>query len=211
MTQRGTMPPIADAAADILELQRLVLDFALRDQGRWDELAGLFQPQAPIIVSWYAGPIEGFIAASRALAERGSPPAKHLIGTPRVTRAGARAAGETDVVIAVRLPFADGEVDITSWARFHDLFARDAGIWRIARRDAVYERDRADPVGGASLGAGWSNDDLAAFPPALKHLAKMLSFVGKQVVPMTAVGGSHEERTIRERQAAWLAGDVQQP
>ncbi len=195
----------ASRVADILALQRLVLDFAGRDRGDWDGLQALFLPGAAIHVSWYDGDIEGFVAASRQMAERGAPPSKHLIATPRIDVAGAHAVGETDIVIAVRLPIADGEVDVSSWARFHDLFVSTDGGWRIARRVAVYEKDRVDPVGATPLGAGWSTAELARFPTAYKHLAKMLEQVGRAIVPGTPVSGSAEEKAIAARARDWLA------
>jgi hypothetical protein len=191
--------------SDTLALQRLVLDFALRDHGRWDALQALFLPGATIHVSWYHGAIEGFVAASRRLAESGAPAAKHLIATPRVDVAGRHAAGETDVVIMVRLAVPGGEVDVSSWARFHDQFLRQDGRWRIARRIAVYEKDRVDPVGATRLGEGWSTPDLARYPAAYKHLAKLLEQVGRPIVPGSVVAGTQEEQAIFRDARDWLA------
>jgi hypothetical protein len=191
--------------SDTLALQRLVLDFALRDQSRWDALQALFRPGATIHVSWYNGAIEGFVAASRRMAEAGAPTAKHLIATPRVDIAGRHAVGETDIVIMVRLPIPGGEVDVSSWARFHDQFIREDGGWRIARRIAVYEKDRADPVGATRLGEGWATADLARYPAAYKHLAKLLEQVGRPVVPGSVVAGTQEEQAVFDDARDWLS------
>jgi hypothetical protein len=193
------------SVADTLALQRLVLDFSARDRGQWDALQALFLPGATIHVSWYHGAIEGFVAASRRMAEAGAPPSKHLIATPRIDIRGAHAVGETDIVIMIRLPIFDGELDVSSWARFHDLFAWQDGSWRIARRTAVYEKDRVDPVGATRLGAGWSTAELARFPAAYKHLAKILEQVGRPIVPGSVVSGSPEEQAVFDEARDWLA------
>jgi hypothetical protein len=196
---------LTESVADTLALQRLVLDFSARDRGRWEALQALFLPGATIHVSWYHGPIEGFVAASRRMTEAGAPPSKHLIATPRIDISGAHAVGETDIVIMIRLPIPGGELDVSSWARFHDQFARFDGGWRIAKRVAVYEKDRVDPVGATPLGDGWSAVDLARFPAAYKHLAKLMEQVGRPIVPGSVVSGSPEEQAIFAAARDWLA------
>jgi hypothetical protein len=200
----GIQTPIA-SPADTLALQRLVLDFALRDRGNWAALLALFLPDATIHVSWYHGGIAGFVAASRAMADAGAPASKHLIATPRIDISGRHAAGETDVVIMIRLPIPGGELDVSSWARFHDLFVHRDGTWKIARRIAVYEKDRVDPVGATPLGDGWSTAELARFPPAYKHLAKLLEQLGRPIVPGCVVTGSPEEISLARDAENWLA------
>jgi hypothetical protein len=49
---------------DVLAITQNVAKFAFRDQGRWDELRDLFHPDASMAVTWYSGPIEGFIERS---------------------------------------------------------------------------------------------------------------------------------------------------
>jgi len=70
-------------------IEQNIASFALRD---------LFHPQATIAISWYRGPIEGFIKASRSLAS----PTKHWLGAPRIQVRGERALSEVDVAIMVR-------------------------------------------------------------------------------------------------------------
>jgi hypothetical protein len=204
MPERASDTIMPERVSDTLAIQRLVLDFALRDHGRWDALQALFVPGAAIHVSWYHGAIEGFVAASRRLAEAGAPAAKHLIATPRVDIAGRHAVSETDIVIMVRLPVPGGEVDVSSWARFHDRFVRQEGRWRIAGRIAVYEKDRVDPVGATRLGEGWSTADLARYPAAYKHLAKLLEQIGRPIVSGTVVAGTPEEQVVFRDARDWL-------
>jgi len=197
---------MTDPCADLLALQRLVLDFAHRDRGDWAALQALFVPGARLHLSWYQGPVEGFVAASRAMAEAGAPASKHLIAPPRIDIAGARAIGQTDITILVRLATQGGELDLTSWARFHDRFIREAGQWRIAARVAVYEKDRIDPLPGTHLGEAWSPERLARQPAAYKHLAVLLEQVGQSVGADCITAASPAELALRARDRAWLAG-----
>jgi hypothetical protein len=194
------------AFADVYALQSLVQNFALRDRGDWDGLRALFVPGARIQVSWYDGPIEGFIEASKRMAAAGGASAKHQIWSPRLRVAGARAIGDVDIAICVRLALAGGEVDVTSWARFHDCFERTADGWRIAERRTVYEKDRLDPVGGTRLGEAWAPAALAGYPAAYKHLAKVMELVGRKLPGACVCVGTEEETGVFAAQAVWLGG-----
>jgi hypothetical protein len=190
--------------ADIYALQCLVQNFALRDRGEWENFQALFAPGARIHVTWYDGPIEGFIEASCRLAAAGGAQSKHQIWTPRLQLAGNRAIADTDIAIMVRLIIPAGEVDVTSWARFHDLFERRPEGWRITQRRTVYEKDRLDPVGDTKLGADWSPETLAAHPAAYKHLARLMEFLGRSLPGPSVCAGTAEETAIFAEQAAWL-------
>ncbi len=53
------------------EIADLVNNWAFfRDQEKWDALSATFHEGGTISLSWYAGPHEGFVAASRQLAAR---------------------------------------------------------------------------------------------------------------------------------------------
>jgi hypothetical protein len=58
---------------DVLGIMQNVAKFAFRDQGRWEELRNLFHPNAAIAVTWYSGPIEGFIERSAKMAAADRP------------------------------------------------------------------------------------------------------------------------------------------
>src|SRR5262245_54105234 len=77
--------------------------FAL-DLGEWDTLRACFHPGAKVTVSWYAGPVEGFIERSKEMASARKPEEhrKHWLGNMRSEVVGARAVLETDVMILIR-------------------------------------------------------------------------------------------------------------
>ena len=98
----------------ICEVRR-VWAFSL-DLGEWDTLQACFHPDAKVTVSWYSGPIGGFIERSKTLVAARKPEEhrKHWLGNMRTMINGTRAVLETDVQILIR-EFIDGDLcDYTS-------------------------------------------------------------------------------------------------
>lgn len=193
--------------ADMIRIQQTVLDFAARDQGRWEELLAQFHPDGRIQVSWFRGAFATFVELSRRSAAAAAPVStKHLIAAPRIRLAEDRAVADTDIVIMLRLKIAGHEVDVTSYARFHDWFERRADQWRVLRRVCIYERDRLDPVGDATeFAAVRAGLKLDAFPPAYRHLAGALTALNAPVQPGQVCAGSESEKAIFAADRAWLA------
>jgi len=197
--------PINHAIA-LSEISQAVARFSFRDEERWDELRDLFAPRGSIAVSWYSGPIEGFIEASRVMA--GSPEVltKHWLGTPRIEIHDQRALSEVDVTIKVRSKIGWLEVDVTSFARFFDRFVEcDDGRWRISERVAIYEQDRIDPVKPSAL--FWLLYRLARFqryPAQFRHLAFGLARKGLPLATGIIVAHSDEEKMLKRAAKFWL-------
>ena len=193
---------------DVLAIIQNVAKFAFRDQGRWDELRDLFHPNASISVTWYSGPIDGFIERSIQMAAASRlVTSKHWIGASRVTIEGNRALSDTDVVILARMKLGPIEADLTSYLRFFDRFERlDDGIWRIASRTAIYEKDRIDPVRPSLVYplvyrlAGFSR-----FPRPYRHLAAGLVRSGQVLAKSIIETGTREEAELWQAAKAWLA------
>lgn len=193
---------------DVLAITHTVAKFAFRDQGRWDELRDLFHPDASIAVTWYSGPIEGFIERSAKMAVTNrSVTSKHWIGASRVTIAENRALSDTDVAILARTKLGPVEADVTSYLRFFDRFERrDDGIWRIASRTAIYEKDRIDPVRPSLLYplvyglAGFNR-----FPRPYRHLAAGLVRSGQVLAKPIIETGTSEEAELLQNAKLWLA------
>ena len=176
-------------AEDTLLIIQLIQAWGLwRDQGHWDRLAETFARDGIISVSWFAGLHDDFITRCRATHKKISPRSKHLIGAPFVPVGEGRALAETSVQILGRATLSGVTVDNTSYARFVDRLIRQDGIWRIAERIAIYEKDRLDPVGalaadfarlvggvagkaGAELRAvGAGDGDRVSAPEPARHL-----------------------------------------
>ena len=96
-------------------------------------------------------------------------------------------------------------VDVVCTGRFYDFFARRRGLWRIVRRQPIYEKDRMDPVDPAAKLA-LDPALLAKFPEGYRHLAYLQSKLGfriKQDLPQ--LKGPAVERLYRHGKA-WLDG-----
>lgn len=197
-------------AEDFVEISQSVARFVYRDQGRWEELLALFQPGATLWITWYQGSVEGFVEGSKAMAAKGAGRSRHLIGLPVVEIKGDRALSETDVQICVRIPFAGGEADLVSFARFLDRFERTKdGTWRIARRTAVYERDRLDPVGPVpGFAEAYAAAGFERFPAPARHLAGALASVGQPLAGDILEAGSAAEAGFLEEERTWLRDGV---
>lgn len=189
-----------------MEIADLVNNWAFfRDQEKWDALSATFHQEGTISLSWFSGPHEGFVAASRQLAARGGALLKHYIGVPRIRIEGSRALSEVNVTIMVRAKTPAGEADTTSYARFVDRIEKRDGVWRIVQRVAVYEKDRVDPVDRATLPEAFF-EGLEKYPAELKFLAASLDRGGIPVSPATVLDKSPELAALHTENEAWLEG-----
>ena len=185
---------------DYLEIADLVNRWLFRDTGRFEDLAGLFHPDAEIEVSWFKGAAADFIRASK---ERGAggPGSKHLIGMPVVEFCGARAISETNVVIAIdRGP---ARLGCVQHGRFLDRVERRGGPWRLSKRVCVYDQ-------GWLVGCGQPTEEeraiMAARPHLCAALAAALESLGASFGRELPVKGSALEQRLREEDLLWLGG-----
>jgi hypothetical protein len=192
---------------DATKIRNNVAGFAFRDQGRWAELRALFHPEATIAVTWYNGPVNGFIERSMKMAQAPSGAVtKHWIGASRVTLAGDRALCDTDIIIMVRTRVGPIEVDVASYARFLDRFESRDGVWRVLARSAVYEKDRIDPVAPSMLfPLIYRAARFDRYPRSYRHLAAGLVRSGVGLVPGIIESGTAEEQKLIAAGEAWLA------
>lgn len=191
--------------ADKIAIGEVISSWALyRDQQRWTELAGVFQPGATISLSWFAGPHDVFIGASQKLSADSKAQLKHQLGVPLIKVNGTRATSETSVTILVRSQSPFGDLDTSSYARFFDFLEKQEGQWKIAKRTAIYEKDRVDPVSKGTLPDKFF-EGLEEFPAQLKFLAKSLKQLGRQISPATVFDGSPEMEATYEAGRTWLA------
>ncbi len=191
---------------DAAEIKQNVANFAYRDQGRWEEFRDLFQPDGTIAVTWYSGPIDGFIEASKKMMAAGGAQTKHWIGGARTTIKGDRAICDTDVAIMVRSKLAGLEVDITTFARFFDRFERRADrVWRVAPRVAVYEKDRIDPVAPSlRFRLLYALSGFSRYPAPYRHLAAGLVRSGRKLSADIVEAGSPAEQELWRSARQWL-------
>jgi hypothetical protein len=179
------------------------------DLGEWDSLRSCFHPDASITVSWYSGPLDGFIDRSQAMIAIRKPEEhrKHWLGNMRSEISGTRAVLETDVLILIR-EFIDGTLfDYTSYARFYDLFEKRAGVWRILEWNCIYDKDRLDPVVPARDSASLNAHAMLEGPESGFAFMKLRQSKRGRTIPESVVIRDTEgERNLRRRGEIWLAG-----
>lgn len=187
------------------EIAALVNAWAFhRDQGAWDALLGTFHEAGTISISWFDGPHADFVAASKVMAARSDAVVKHHLGVPMVRVQGKRALSEVNVTIMLRARTPIGEVDSTSYARFYDRLEERGGGWKVARRTAIYEKDRIAPVDRATLPEPFF-EGLERFPAEVRFLAASLERAGQKLSERLVRDKSPEMRALYAEGEAWLS------
>lgn len=195
----------SDTMQDKFEISELINNWALyRDQGDWDALAAVFHGDGAISLSWFDGPHRQFVAASKQLSARPGAIVKHHLGVPSIRVKGIKAVSEVNVTIRVRSRTDVGEVDTTSYARFYDRIEKRAGTWKLLKRVAIYEFDRADPADGHALPEA-TFKELERYPAELKFLASSLDKQGIELSKSVVRDKSPALAELYKSGDAWLA------
>ncbi len=164
-----------------------------RDAGDWDRFAELWHPDGWMSATWFQGPYQEFIRASRKGFENGVR-ILHFLGGTAADVAGDRAVAQTKMTITQRGVVHDTEVDVVCTGRFYDFFARHEGEWRIVHRQPIYETDRMDAVDPAAV-LSLDPGRLNRFPVGYRHLAYLQEAGGQRVRP--DLPGLADEATTR--------------
>lgn len=176
-----------------------------RDQGRWDDLLGIFHSGGQIHVSWFMGAYPDFVERCRQ--NHGRAKSKHLIWPARITLNGTRALSECNVAILVRQAIEGIEVDLTSYARFVDRLEQRDGRWGIVERSTIYEQDRLDPVlPSPAFDALMQKSGAARFPTPYRYMGYRVEAAGRALAEPVHYDGRAETETLKSRYADWVAG-----
>ncbi|HVO16147.1 MAG TPA: nuclear transport factor 2 family protein [Alphaproteobacteria bacterium] len=198
------------AALDRAAAAQVVANWAAwRDRPDWERLATCFHPGGTIAVSWYQGTHEAFITACQDMARAAKPgeSTRHFFSLPWTETRGDRAVAETAAAVQIRARIDGTEVDLQSWLRFNDFLERREGAWRIARRVAIYDKDRLDPVApDAEFTARYRKIDFSPFPAPARHLCWFLAGRGRTISKALVEARSPGETALRADAAAWLGG-----
>ena len=194
-----------DALIERLRIREVVQNWALwRDAGDWERFRTVWHPDGRMMATWFQGPAEAFIGASRRGFEEGVS-ILHFLGGTTIDLAGARAIAQTKMTISQRADVDGVRCDVHCTGRFYDFFERRDGDWKIVLRQPIYEKDRLDPLDpAASLALDAAL--LAQFPEGYRHLAYAQTRIGFTVKrDMPQLRGAEVERLYADG-AAWLAG-----
>ena len=197
----------------LIERQRIrevVENWAVwRDAGDWERFRSVWHPDGRMMATWFQGPAERFIEASREGWNRGVR-ILHFLGGSSIELAGDRAIAQTKMTISQRAEVDAIACDVVCTGRFYDFFEKRGDVWAIVLRQPIYEKDRIDPVDpGASLRLDAKL--LGEFPEGYRHLAYVQTRIGFAVKrDMPTLQGPEVQR-LYARGAAWLAGKVTEP
>jgi hypothetical protein len=179
-----------------------------RDNGDWDRFRACFHADATVRVLWYSGPVAPFIEETIESAAKRKPGGKmtrHWLGNYRVWLNGDRAILETDTMVMNRDRFMGHLVDYTIYLRLYDRMERRNGEWRILRMDAIYDKDRLDPVIAGSLPADFFAGVSFEGPDSQMGLTRWrLAKRGGEFPSDLPIGGTDTEWKLREETEAWL-------
>lgn len=183
---------------DRLQITDLITGWIHRDLGQWEQLADLAHPDATIEITWFEGPFGDFVEGSKRMGQSDLR-TKHLIGTPVVRFNRNKAIVETNAVIVgenIKLG-----LGCSVHNRFYDLAEKRNGLWKLVRRQSVYD------MGSFTFPQGLVDIDrniVARYPREYAPLAYLLDKSGFPLNRIFATKGSELEQQMRADAHAWL-------
>lgn len=197
-----------DFNSDKLAIREVVENWVLwRDAGDWDRFATVWHADGWMTATWFQGPAQKFIEASREGFDKGVH-ILHFLGGWTCEITGNRAISQTKMAILQRAPLEGIMVDVTCIGRFYDFFEKREGRWGIVRRQPIYEKDRLDPL-DPQAPLKLDSELLRRFPEGYRHLAYLQLKNGFKVkADLPGLRGPAVERLYAEGRA-WLEGSAQ--
>jgi len=195
---------------DKARIREVVESWAVwRDAGDWERFKSVWHQGAVMMATWFQGPAERFIDASREGWDKGVS-ILHFLGGSSIDVAGDRAIAQTKMTISQRANVDGVACDVVCTGRFFDFFERRVDAWGIVLRQPIYEKDRLDPIDPAAK-LRLDATLLEQFPEGYRHLAyaqTRLGFTVKRDMP--TLKGPEVVR-LYARGAAWLSGRAAHP
>ena len=169
-----------------------------RDLAEWDQLRALFHADGMIEITWFEGKASDFIDGSMRMGAS-EIRTKHLVAAPVVTFHGDKAIAETNAMVIAEN--AKLRVGCSVHCRFYDEVEKRAGVWKIVKRQAVYDMGSFTfPFGMVDLDA----EAIQKYPSEYAALAYLLDKSGFPVRRVFATKGSALEKTMKDAGQAWL-------
>lgn len=173
-------PGTTDFGNDAATITQVILhERQGRDRGWWDQMAHAYWPDSTVRLSWFEGDGAGFVAGSRAMAERGRKTV-HNMFAPIVHVRDDRAYVEAPS--AIRAPLeVDGVLgQLVSYSRLNYRLERRDGVWKITRLDPIYEDISLIPAAPGER-INLPAEELAKFRPTYSIIAWDLRRNGMEV------------------------------
>jgi hypothetical protein len=190
---------------DRLAIRQLVENWVVwRDAGDWERFRTVWHDDGRMMATWTQGTAEEFIAISRAGFDKGVN-ILHFLGGHSADITGSRAISQTKMTISQRALVHEVLVDVVCTGRFYDFLEKRNGRWGMVLRQAIYEKDRMDPV-DPSARLSLDKALLESFPVGYRHLAYLQVQIGFTVKPdMPGLKGPEVE-ALYAKGRTWLQG-----
>jgi len=189
------------STADEVAIREIVV---ARDSGYWERLLGLWHPDGRMRTTWFLGSAADFIAGISRNFDDGIK-AHHMLGGSMIDIAGDRAIAQTKSTIGHRSAIGGVMCDIECTGRFYDFFEKRDDRWGIVLRQAIYEKDRADPVFPGDI-PEYDRELLASYPEGCRWLLYAQNQAGLPVNPHQAGLRGQEVDELYAAGARWLDG-----
>ncbi len=190
---------------DKLAIREITENWAIwRDARMWDRFRTLWHDDGRMITTWLQGTFEEFIKGSQEGYEKGVR-FLHFLGGTNIDIKGRRAVAQTKMTISQRVVIHDVLCDVVCTGRLYFLLEKRKGRWGIVRLQAIYEKDRLDPV-EPSATIRLDPTLLARFPEGYRHLGYSLVQGGNKVRPDLPGLDGPELKALYERGVACLDG-----
>ena len=184
---------------DRWQITNLITGWIYRDLGEWENLRNLFHPDGEIEVTWFEGQASDFIEGSMRMGGSALK-TKHLIGTPVVTFRGDRALVETNAVIVA--DNAALNLGCAAHNRFFDKVERRDGVWKLVKRQSIYDMGSFTFPGGI---VEIEQKVVDKYPREYAALAYLLEKSGFPVGRVFATRGSELEKGMKAEAQRWLS------
>jgi|SRR5450830_566008 len=183
---------------DRLSIGDLMTGWIHRDLAHWDELQKLFHEDGAIEVTWFEGRASEFIDGSIRMGESNLR-TKHFIAAPIIAFNGNRAVVETNAIIVAENVVLN--LGCESHNRFYDLVEKRNGVWKIVKRQSIYDMGFFTfPCGLAEI----NKVTVERYPREYAPLAYLLDRSGFPVNRTFATKGSELEKTMKTDGQKWL-------
>jgi hypothetical protein len=194
-----------DTLRDRLIIRELIEDWAVaRDAGDWERFRSVWHADGQMQATWWQGPFEEFINASRAGMAAGAQ-VLHFLGGSSIEVGGERAIAQTKMTITQRSEIDGVACDVICTGRFYDFLEKRTGRWGLVLRQPIYEQDRIAQVAPGRRPV-LDQAILSQFPVGYRHLAYLQTSLGYAVKRnMPGLTGEAVERLL-DNGAAWLSG-----
>ena len=190
---------MSNTLQDRQDIADLMTGWIHRDLAEWDQLLELFHDDGTIEVTWFEGLFSEFVKGSQKMGNSGFS-TKHVIGSPVITFNGDRAIVETNAIIIGEN--ASLGLGCNGHNRFYDLVEKRDGVWRIVKRQSIYDMGNFTfPVGVVDI----DQATVEKYPREYAALAYLLEKSGFPVKRVFATKFSQQEQEMKAKGKQWLA------